>query len=199
MSTPPKFAPGLPAPTFFSSLATSYTRQTANTTHTALSLSLPDILALHPITPSSIIHDNAAGPGTATTALLPHLPSPPPSILLTDLTPAMVSAAADTFPPSTYRSITTLQLDSVDLSGLPRNGEITHSFLNFSLSTISDPAKALREIHHSLAPGGIAVVTTWKRFAGVEIVRATQRSVKPDSEPMPMPWEEFTREGVRGR
>ena len=195
----PTQPPGIPTPKYFTSLAATYARQTGNATHDIFFTSLPAITALAPITSTSSIHDNAAGPGTATSALLPYLstlPNPPtPQILITDNNPAMVAAAREAFPSPNNNNITISLMDSLTLS-IP-SSTLTHSLLSFSLPTLSSPLLALQQIHRSLQPSGLAAILTWKRFGAAEVIHAAQRLVKGDAaELMPVPWGGFMREGV---
>ncbi|KAJ3463276.1 hypothetical protein MRS44_008062 [Fusarium solani] len=88
----------LPFPGYFSALAANYAQQTGNSTRTAFNLVFDDFNAIEPITKDSVVHDNAAGPGTATSVLVDRLPaSDLPHILVTDNVPPMVQAAKDSF------------------------------------------------------------------------------------------------------
>jgi ubiquinone/menaquinone biosynthesis C-methylase UbiE len=42
--------------------------------------------------------------------------------------------------------------------------KFTHSFTNFALMAIPDPAKAAKQIYRTLKPGGTAALTTWKQL-----------------------------------
>ncbi|KAK3381687.1 hypothetical protein B0H63DRAFT_476378 [Podospora didyma] len=190
----------LPFPTYFTALSAVYAKQTGNTTRNIFAATLPDITALAPITPTSTIHDNAAGPGTATSVLVdPHLgllPESPSSILVTDNVAAMVSAARDSFASLHRPNVTVQELDSLSLSTVP-DSSITHSILNFSIFTMADPLKCLQETRRTLASdGGIAALLTWRRWGAGEIVHAAQRIVRPDLPVMKIPGREFMDEGV---
>jgi ubiquinone/menaquinone biosynthesis C-methylase UbiE len=145
-----------------------------------------------PITPGSRIHDNAAGPGTAASVLIHRIPPDTLStidILVTDSNPAMAAAAREAFPSIPVREMDSLKLDLPD-------GHFSHSILNFSIFTMTDPLKCLQETHRTLKDGGLAAVLTWRRFGAGEVIRAAQRMVRPDLPPMAIPREEFIAEGV---
>lgn len=185
---------GLPFPEYFSALAANYAQQTGNSTNRIFALSLPDIEAVSPLTKDSIVHDNAAGPGTATAAIVEKFPREKvPSILITDNVPPMVEAAKATF--VSWPQIETRVLDSLSLDGIP-DDQLTHSILNFSIFTFSDPVKGLREIYRTLRPGGVAALTTWKRFGASQVIHAAQALVRPDLPPMALPHPEFLQQGV---
>ncbi|GAB1315507.1 S-adenosyl-L-methionine-dependent methyltransferase [Madurella fahalii] len=185
---------GIPSAKFFSSLAATYAKQTGNSTRDIFVSSLDAITSLHPITPSSRIHDNAAGPGTAASVLASTFPAASlPEIVITDSVPAMVSAARDAFA-SLSPAVTAQEMDSHALA-FP-DAHFTHSLLNFSVFAMADPPRCLREMHRTLRPGGVAAVLTWRRFAAGALVRAAQAMVRPDLPPMHIPHEEMMAEGV---
>lgn len=186
---------GLPFPEYFSVLAGNYARQTGNSTRRLFDASFDDINALLPITKDSVIHDNAAGPGTATSVIVDKFSAEPglPKILVTDNVPPMVTAAKDSF--QGWPEIETQVVDSLSLEGIPDNN-FTHSILNFSIFTFMDPLKGLQEIHRTLQPGGLAALITWRHFGAGHIIHAAQAIVRPDLPAMRIPHPEFMNEGV---
>ena len=74
---------------------------------------------------------------------------------------------------------------------------ITHSITNFSIFTFKDPVQCLSEIHRTLQPDGkgVALVSTWKRFAVIEVVHRAQKLIRPDLPLMKVPQPGFMREG----
>lgn len=186
-----------PFPKYFTALAANYTKQTGNSTRDIFAQALEDITALTPITPGSVIHDNAAGPGTATSVLFDRIPAETTySVTTTDNAPAMVAAARDSLAPITPPTVTftTQEMDSLSLS-FP-DAHFTHSILNFSIFNMADPLLCLREIHRTLQPGGLAAILTWKRFAAGDLLQAAQRKVRPDMPVLDIVQVEFTGEGA---
>ncbi|KAK3314441.1 S-adenosyl-L-methionine-dependent methyltransferase [Apodospora peruviana] len=181
---------------YFTWLAANHAKLTGNSTRDLFAASLEDITTLHPITSSSRIHDNAAGPGTAASVLVSQLPSSTlptgVEILITDNVPAMLTAAREHL--SSFPTITIQEMDSLDLK-LP-DSHLSHTILNFSIFNMADPLKCLQETHRTLKEGGIAALLTWRRFGAAEVIRAAQEMVRPDLPPIFVPREEFTREGV---
>ena len=167
---------------YFTEIAPNYSDITGNATRSLFS----EILSDHDlsITPNSSIHDNAAGPGTAAEALVSwcHQNGISPQITVTDYVPAMIDAfetlrARHVEENPIWQKIDVKVLDSADLSGYA-DVTFTHCICNFSIFTFTHPQKCLQEAYRTLQPRGIAVITSWKRFAVSEILAAAQDFVK---------------------
>ncbi|KAK8046042.1 S-adenosyl-L-methionine-dependent methyltransferase [Apiospora saccharicola] len=203
-------APGTgPAPTpdelrrrYFTFIAPRYAYLTGNTTRDVFAA----VLKQHDLglTNESVIHDSAAGPGTATEALLPWLAEKgitPKRIVLTDYVSGMLESAPQSV--KNHPAVETKVADSADLSTVfPEDGYLTHIIDNLSLSTFGTKEqhlKALAENYRTLQPGGVAVFTTWKKFAMSELIGAAQAIVKgadwAAAHPVPMNGPEFVAEG----
>ncbi|KAK6073148.1 methyltransferase type 11 [Seiridium cupressi] len=191
--------PHLPLPDYFSKFAGIYARQKG---HSTLNI-LADVITEHvqtstqPIGSDSVIHDTAAGPGIGAAALVACLPKEqlPREILVSDNVAMMVSAARDSLVTSPLPHVDCKELDSQDLSSIPDN-YFSHSINNFSIFTFTGPADAIRETYRTLHPGGLAIVTCWRRFAPMFIVHAAQEKIRPDLPLMPTPSPEFSEVGV---
>ncbi|KAK3356479.1 hypothetical protein B0T25DRAFT_536840 [Lasiosphaeria hispida] len=207
---PPDASPGLPFPKYFSALTMPSRQEIAR----AIFLQKPafdGITDLVPITLESKIHDNAAGPRTATSVLVcnslikmftglevdqainstdPFSAEALPSILVTDNVPAIVMDRRESF--ISLPSITVKETDEI-----PSN-HFTHSILNFSIFPIADPLRRLQEIKRTVrgAGGGVVAVLTWRRFGASEVIHAAQQIVRPNLPPMRLPHPEFLQEGV---
>ncbi|KAK3299372.1 uncharacterized protein B0H64DRAFT_371731 [Chaetomium fimeti] len=192
--------PNLPLPDYFSKFAANYVRQTGQSTLNILRNIVTDQIqkSCHPIGPDSVVHDTAAGPGIAAAALVARLLEDqlPKEMLVSDIVPAMVTAANESLVSSPLRKVECKELDSQDLKGV-RDNYFTHSIDNFSIFTFVRPVDAIRETYRTLRPGGLAVVTCWRRFAPMHIVHATQRKIRPDLPGglMPTPSPQFYEEG----
>ena len=139
-----------------------------------------------PITPSSVIHDNAAGPGVVAGEIL-RLPqftevagAKYPTIHATDFSPAMIQAlearaAREGWPDGVVKAQT---MDSMDLVGLA-DDTFTHSYMASAIFLVPDPARTMAEIRRTLRPGGVALVTTFERQGFNELFRDVQRAVRP--------------------
>ncbi|KAF9768662.1 hypothetical protein IL306_013972 [Fusarium sp. DS 682] len=184
----------LPSSSYFSAFAANYLQQTGKSTYRVFDLAFVDIQANKPITKDSVVHDNAAGPGIATSVIVDKLPADEvPKILVTDNVPPMVQAAKDSF--TAWPQIEAKILDSQNLEGIP-DEHFTHSILNFSVFTFAEPAKGVKEIYRTLKPGGLAFISCWKRFGVGELIRAAQAIIRPDLPPLKMPHPEFFEPGV---
>ncbi|KAI1194854.1 S-adenosyl-L-methionine-dependent methyltransferase [Nemania serpens] len=194
--------PNLPLPDYFSKFASIYIRQTGHSTLDILADAIAEHVqtSAHPIGPDSVVHDTAAGPGIGAAALVARLARDqlPKEMLVSDNVAMMVSAARDSLAASPLPRVECRELDSQDLSSIPDN-HFTHSIDNFSIFAFVRPADAVRESYRTLRPGGLAVVTCWRRFAPVFVVRAAQRRIRPDLPLMPTPSPEFFEEGVLQR
>lgn len=182
--------PNLPLPDYFSKFASIYVRQTGQFTLNILA----DIIAQdvqtspNPFGPDSVVHDTAAGPGIGAAAIVARIPKEqlPKHVLVSDNVPMMISAARESLTASPLPHVECKELESQDLSSIPDNF-FTHSINNFSIFTFVRPADAIRETYRTLRPGGLAVVTCWRRFAPVFIVHAAQKKIRPDLPLMPTP------------
>jgi ubiquinone/menaquinone biosynthesis C-methylase UbiE len=191
--------PHIPLSDYFSKFASVYVRQTGHSTLNILADVITDNVqtSAHPIGPDSVVHDTAAGPGIGAAALVARLPKDqlPKKMLVSDNVPMMVSAARESLDASPLPHVECKELDSQDLSSVPDN-YFTHSIDNFSIFTFVRPADAIRETYRTLRPGGLAVITCWRRFAPMFIVHAAQKRIRPDLPLMPTPSPEFYEEGV---
>jgi ubiquinone/menaquinone biosynthesis C-methylase UbiE len=185
-----------PPAQYFASLSRNYGRQTGNSTRAVFASILGRISPS--ITSSSVIHDNAGGVGTVTSVILDSLtstsPDDVPEVLITDNNPGMIAAAKEAFRDMKSK-ITATEADSHDLRNIP-DAKFTHSILNFSVFLFNDALQALREIHRTLKPDGVAVLLTWKRFGFGSTVHVAQSLIRPDLPPMPIPGSHFMNEGV---
>ncbi|KAI1395163.1 S-adenosyl-L-methionine-dependent methyltransferase [Hypoxylon fuscum] len=191
--------PHLPLPDYFSKFASNYVRQTGHSTFNILADVITENVqtSAHPIGPDSVVHDTAAGPGIGAAALVARLPKDqlPKEMLVSDNVAMMVSAARESLVASPLPHVDCKEIDSQDLSSVPDN-YFNHSIDNFSIFTFVRPVEAVRETYRALRPGGLAIVTCWRRFAPMYIVHATQKKIRPDLPLMPTPSPQFFEEGV---
>lgn len=185
----------LPLPGYFSHLAKGYNRNTANTTLDIFADVLKNEIqtSRNPINSSSIVHDNAAGPGIATAGILETLDKAdvPKEILISDNNDVMVTGARESFD---LPAVQSKNLDAHDLSSL-EDSTFTHSITNFSIFTFQNPEAAMAEVFRTLKPDGVAVVTSWERFAILPLVHETQKALRPDLPLMPVPGPRFFEDG----
>jgi ubiquinone/menaquinone biosynthesis C-methylase UbiE len=186
--------PHLPLPHYFDKFASFYARQTGHSTLTILADVIVNHVqtSAHPIGPDSVVHDTAAGPGIGAAALVARLSKDqlPKKMLVSDNAAPMVNAALASLTASPLPDVDCKVLDSQDLASVPNN-YFTHSIDNFSIFTFVNPTDAIRETYRTLSPGGLAVITCWRRFAPMFIVHAAQKKIRPDLPLMPTPSPEF--------
>ncbi|KAI0186651.1 hypothetical protein EV127DRAFT_514221 [Xylaria flabelliformis] len=191
--------PNLPLPDYFSRFASIYVRQTGHSTLNILADVITENVqtSAHPIGPDSVVHDTAAGPGIGAAALVARLLKEqlPKKLLVSDNVAMMVSAARESLTASPLPHVDCKELDSQDLSAVSDN-YFTHSINNFSIFTFIRPVDAIRETYRTLRPGGLAIITCWRRFAPMYIVHAAQKKIRSDLPLMPSPGPEFYEEGV---
>ena len=183
----------IPFPAYFNKLSKIYPRQTGNATFSLFKASIEDLDP--PITASSIVHDNAAGPATAISAVLnPATTITPQQIHITDSTLGMIEAVTDLISTQKWPTAKASVMDSHNLT-FP-NDMFTHSITNLSIFTFQDGVKCLQEIHRTIQPSaGVALVSTWKRFAVIEIIHRAQKIIRPDLPLMKIPHPEYMEEG----
>ena len=152
---------------------------------------LESIRSVPPITSTSVVHDNACGPGIVSGQIIDqYKPGEAlPKMYATDFSKAMIRVLHKH---SWADKITTEVMDARDLK-FP-DEKFSHSFTNFALMALSkeDAVKATRQLYRTLVPGGTAVVTTWKELGYMVVFHDAQKSVKPDAElkpgPLPAEW-----------
>lgn len=131
--------------TFYNSAkcTTEYERQSADVTrrHSDHLLTL-----LPPITPSSVVHDNACGPGIFVRSVL-SLPqfrvaaeSPPSRIEATDFAEGMINALRSIISREYWHSVHAAVVDSQDLQF--KDGTFTHSITSFGIFLVPNAEKA---------------------------------------------------------
>ncbi|KAK5076989.1 hypothetical protein LTR64_005532 [Lithohypha guttulata] len=129
---------------YFGELAPRYSHLTGDTTQDLFA----KFLESHPldISSSSIIHDNAAGPGTATEILVQRAaPSGvSPRIVATDYSAGMIARLEEIKTAWPEVTVEAKVIDSSDLSCFEKD-YFTHSINNFSLFTFTHPVQSLKE------------------------------------------------------
>ncbi|KAK5082858.1 hypothetical protein LTR05_006739 [Lithohypha guttulata] len=162
---------------YFGELAPRYSHLTGDTTQDLFA----KFLESHPldISSSSIIHDNAAGPGTATEILVQRAaPSGvSPRIVATDYSAGMIARLEEIKTAWPEVTVEAKVIDSSDLSCFEKD-YFTHSINNFSLFTFTHPVQSLKETYRTLKPSGTAVVLVWKLFAVQGLLATAQDIVK---------------------
>ena len=181
-------------PEYFTKLSTAYSRQTGDSTFNLIYSFLQHLPADVTLNEQSVIHDNAAGPGTATIAAMSVLKKEPAKIVVTDFTQGMIDDIQAKIDQEQWRNITASVMDSHELV-LPDN-TFTLTLCNISTSTFKDSLKCMHEILRTLRPGGVCINSQWKRFTVKDIIHNAQTSIRRDAKPFNMPRAEFLNDGV---
>lgn len=169
---------------YFTLLAPSYGYLTANTTRNILLQAL-DTLNLS-ISRDSVIHDNAAGPGTAAISLIDwwkrtgHTEDTLPSIIATDHTTAMIDVFEKILQEKQASgSWQTIKAEYMDSHGLDfADNTFDFVFCNVSIANFEHPSLALHEIYRTLKPNGKVVITNWKTFGFATVMGEARKKIK---------------------
>ena len=150
-----------------------------------------------PLSKSSIVLDNACGPGTICGEIFAAMPngSQPEKIYATDLAPEMIEMLdlkrQHGVHAAQFQNVDARVMDSGDMRAFGED-TFTHVFMNFSLFFITGAEVAAAEIYHTLVPGGTSVVTTWALLGYVPLLQRAQRTVRPELPlwlgPVPLVW-----------
>lgn len=194
MALPLAQIPAENQPFYYRNLGEAYIRQTGYSTYQLFALSLEDIKAIRPINKDSAVHDNAAGAGVVATALINFDDDDlEAEVLVTDRDLELVKAAEACL--FDWPNVRFMEADAHNLAMVAENS-ISHSILNFSVHTLDNPLQALKEMYRTLQPGGIAVITTWKRYGTADVIHAAQALIRPDLPAMKFPRPELMKEGA---
>jgi ubiquinone/menaquinone biosynthesis C-methylase UbiE len=147
------------------------------------------------VTSSSVIHDNACGPGIVTGQIL-SLPEfadgkQLPKIHATDISAAMIRAlmsraVRDAWPHGVVKAEA---MDSMDLCGI-KSETFTHSYMAAAIFIVPDATEALKEVWRTLKPGGVAFVTSFEDLEYMEIFRDANKAVRSEAAPLKSPFSE---------
>ncbi|KAF2728905.1 S-adenosyl-L-methionine-dependent methyltransferase [Polyplosphaeria fusca] len=140
-----------------------------------------------PIAAGAIIHDNGCGTGAVTRAVLETYPellwsSPKATIYATDIDPACIADLEKRVTSRGWNSmVKTKVMPAEDLSLPPST--VTHSFANSLIFGARDPPKVAAETLRSLAPGGVAVMTTWATLPHAKALDRTRARLYGEDHP----------------
>lgn len=138
----------------------------------------------HPITKSSVVLDNAAGPGILTGELLKQISSSQipeadyPELHAADFSAAMIKVLNAKGWGEKF-GVSAAVMDAQDLK-YP-DEMFTHVFMNLGIFALPDPLKGTKEIFRTLASGGIALVTTIRYTGWLPPIQNAQRAIKPNA------------------
>ena len=162
-----------------------------------------------PITPSSRILDNACGTGAMTEIIMQSLSQRPlifssrveeekreslPSITAVDYSANMLEVLKGKVSANGWENVKTAVMDAQALT-MP-DGTFSHSYMSLGIFCLPDAVKGAAHIYRTLAPGGVALLTTWKDWGYVPAMETAQAVLRPDLPPFKMPVSDVWREGA---
>ncbi|KAN0099209.1 S-adenosyl-L-methionine-dependent methyltransferase [Hyaloscypha variabilis] len=139
------------------------------------------ILALPPITPESIIHDNGCGDGNVTRSILSNLPATkhPSVIHATDIAPELLSKLQEQVARNAWPVVTT----PAPAQDLPfQDNTFTHSITNCVILRLRDEeaVQACKEVYRTLKKGGTAAVSVWAEVPHRKALAAVHAATRPE-------------------
>ncbi|KIW68726.1 hypothetical protein PV04_04650 [Phialophora macrospora] len=145
------------------------------------------------LTSESIIHDNACGTGLMTAhfqqvASKVGRPSAK-KIHATDYVPSVTQVLQHKASRNGWENVDISVMDSQELSFPDNMFDI--AIMNFGIFFLPDPQRGADQIYRTLKPGGLAIVTTWKKRHMMDTITAAQKTIRPDLEALHSPWAEL--------
>ncbi|KAF2109622.1 S-adenosyl-L-methionine-dependent methyltransferase [Lophiotrema nucula] len=137
-----------------------------------------DLLALAPpISATSVVLDNACGPGIITGEVRKQNASADEHLRIyaTDISPGMIEQVRE----KNWPGVEAIVMDAQELAFAENT--FTHSFTNLGIFMFPDPEKGAAEIYRTLKPGGVAVITSLKQVGWIRIFQNAQRTVRPEA------------------
>ncbi|KAK4221124.1 S-adenosyl-L-methionine-dependent methyltransferase [Podospora fimiseda] len=163
----------------FNHWAAIYEQSTGGVTRKVATHLISHYLRDAPLTSSSIILDNAAGPGIVTSEILKTNPPDGTKIHVIDASPAMIDIAHELYPPTSYPSITCAVMPGEQLS-FP-DETFTHSITNIGILVFQDGQKGAKEIYRTLKKGeGRAIITSWSHIGFAKPLAEASLAVRPE-------------------
>ena len=92
-----------------------------------------------------------------------------------------------------WKGVTAAVMDAQHLD-FP-DAKFTHSFMDFAIFALPDPAKAAAHIYRTLKPDGTAAVTTWKTLGWTRLFQKAIKTVRPNEPPWTGPMNPATMTG----
>jgi ubiquinone/menaquinone biosynthesis C-methylase UbiE len=142
---------------------------------------IPHLLdLLPPVTATSIIHDNACGPGPCSSEIISRCKSSgvkSPIIHATDSEKSMIECYQTVSREQGWSNVTAQLMDGTSLS-FP-DETFTHSLTNFGIFAFPNAVKGASEIYRTLKPSGTAILTTWKTPRTHAIMNDARRAIRP--------------------
>ncbi|KAF0638238.1 hypothetical protein FPSE5266_01862 [Fusarium pseudograminearum] len=153
-----------------------------NVSETIIDYSL-DIIP--PFKPTDLIHDNACGAGVVSQAIIEKIPPSAEGLRIqaTDINPQFVIACEQMAKLNKW-PVEAHVMDARDLDF--SNNHFSHSFNNFAFHSMDVARHGLKEVHRTLKPGGIAMVSTWNEMPHTDALKHANRRTRGDDAPLPV-------------
>jgi ubiquinone/menaquinone biosynthesis C-methylase UbiE len=163
---------------YFNKAAAEYLKQSAGVTR---NISQQILTLLPPFDASSVVHDNAAGPGVVSFDILAQATKNGtqfPTIHATDFSPGMVAQIQTVIDEKNLSTVTAQVMDGSDLSPF-KDDMFTHSITNFGIFMFSEPISGAAHILRTLKPGGTAAITVWKTAGNITFINEVRQALAP--------------------
>ncbi|KAM7187300.1 S-adenosyl-L-methionine-dependent methyltransferase [Naviculisporaceae sp. PSN 640] len=145
------------------------------------------VFQLPPITLSSVILDNGAGPGIVTEEVLKTGLANDIAIHVVDVSPPMIDHAITNFASCPNIKCAVMPGENLDFP----DETFTHSITNIAILVFEDGPKGAREIYRTLKAtsdlSSMAVVTSWTFLGFGQPMREACLAVRPGEEPFSLP------------
>ena len=131
--------------------------------------------------PDGIVHDDSCGPGTITQTVMGSNPPIGTIIKATDIAPGMVEEVADLAEKESWQ-VETAVMSALDLTF--SDNHFSRSFLFFSIFMLPDDGiEAVRHIHRTLRPGGLAIVAAPKSMPFHPVIKEVAEEIRGADRP----------------
>ncbi|ESU09526.1 hypothetical protein FGSG_03671 [Fusarium graminearum PH-1] len=157
---------------------------------------------LPPFKSTDLIHDNACGAGVVSQAIMAKIPPSAEGLCIqaTDINPQFVTGceqmaklnrwpldahvmdARVSFNPIMLKNAVLIMDQDLDFS----TNHFSHSFNNFAFHSMDVARHGLKEVHRTLKPGGMAMVSTWNEMPHTDALKHANRRTRGENAPLPM-------------
>lgn len=178
-------------PSIYSDYAAEYEYKAGGVTR---EMSAACLSSVPPLTPDSVVHDNACGPGIVTSVLMES--GAKPTIYATDLADGMVEVTNGLAKQNGWRTVHGKVMDGQNLEF--SENYFTHSFSCMGIYLFPNPTKGVEEMYRTLRPGGTACVTGMRDIIWAGYAEKVYAERFPDAqEPLGIPdYFVWSKEGV---
>ncbi len=144
-----------------------------------------------PLGGDAVVLDNACGPGIVTEEIL-KLDSQRSDgrhqikVYAVDMAPSMIASMKNKCSIKGWTNVECEVMNAQDLTFA--DGMFNQIFMNFGIFFLPDAEKGAAQIHRTLKPGGVAVVTSWAKLGFLLNFHEAQKRIRPDMPLFTVPW-----------